>query len=124
MMAVILVNFLNIDIKFVLPISYIDITTNLKSIGDKLAIHFIFHLSKSQLILYLSMNLWPIFDLGFKNVLRLKSKFGYDRYLRIPYIYNLYTLYPFVACALGLAAAFRPSVRANKGILHTDLQRY
>ena len=31
----------------------------------------------------------------------------------------LYTRYPIVARALGLAAAFRPSARASKGILHT-----
>ena len=32
---------------------------------------------------------------------------------------KLYTRYPIVARALGLAAAFRPSARASKGILHT-----
>ena len=33
----------------------------------------------------------------------------------------LYTRYPIVARALGLAAAFRPSARASKGILHTNV---
>ena len=33
----------------------------------------------------------------------------------------LYTRYPIVARALGLAAAFRPSARASKGILHTKI---
>ena len=37
---------------------------------------------------------------------------------------ELYTRYPIVARALGLAAAcsaFRPSARASKGILHTNV---
>ena len=34
-------------------------------------------------------------------------------------IYLLYTRYPIVARALGLA--FRPSARASKGILHTNI---
>ena len=33
----------------------------------------------------------------------------------------MYTRYPIVARAFGLAAAFRPSVRASKGILHTNV---
>ena len=33
--------------------------------------------------------------------------------------FYLYTRYPIVARALGLADAFRPSARAIKGILHT-----
>ena len=32
----------------------------------------------------------------------------------------LYTRYPIAARALGLAAAFRPSARASKGILYTN----
>ena len=31
-------------------------------------------------------------------------------------------MYPIVARALGLAAAFRPSARASKGILHTNIE--
>ena len=35
---------------------------------------------------------------------------------------NLYTIYPIVAGTLGLAAAYRPSARASKVILHTRPQ--
>ena len=43
-------------------------------------------------------------------------------YFSLKYQIFLYTRYPIVARALGLAAAhsaFRPSARASKGILHT-----
>ena len=38
------------------------------------------------------------------------------------HICALYTRYPIVARALGLAVAFRPSARASKGILHTNMR--
>ena len=42
---------------------------------------------------------------------------------RVSCIQPLYTIYLIVARALGLAAAIRPSARANKGILHTTPKR-
>ena len=36
-------------------------------------------------------------------------------------VFCLYTRYPIVARALGIAAAFRPSAHASKGILHTSI---
>ena len=61
-------------------------------------------------------NSFVLADVIYKRSEHQKSTTHFEGFVELS---ALYTRYPIVARALGLAAAFRPSARASKGILHT-----